>query len=226
MRSLSFSYHPRLNPPCFPELRVLHKRVIGVEQRQDQARHAIAKPLPQPVHLEESEDGVCDQLMHMEPPSADGHLLRHQRRVAAHLPQILAEVTERVLQDMAAQVISPAHHVEAFMYEVIPVSQPVLVEKLRLAVVRVPTAVPDPASQEKILPRHKERISPWATCEPGLNLLAQLVRRALVGINAQHPVVRHQLQRAVTELPKADKVALIHLVGVFPADPLSPVGAM
>src|SRR5439155_283591 len=113
-----------------------------------------------------------------------------------------------------------------FMHEVIPVPQPVLVEKLRLAVVRVPTAVPDPASQEKILPRHKERISPWATCELGPNLFAQLVRRALVGIDAQHPVVRHQLQRAVTELPEAGKVALVDLVCVLPTDLLGPVGAV
>src|SRR3989442_3980181 len=127
---------------------------------------------------------------------------------------------------MAAQVISPAHHVEAFMHKVIPVPQPVLVEKLRLAVVRVPTAVPDPASQEKILPRHKERISPWATCELGPNLLAELVRRALVSVNAQHPVVRHQIQRAVAELPEAGKVTLVDLVGVFPADLLSSVGAL
>src|SRR2546428_9481425 len=127
---------------------------------------------------------------------------------------------------MAAQVISPAHHVEAFMHKVIPVPETVLVEKLRLAVVRVPTAVPDPTSQKKILPRHKERISTWAAGELGLNLLAQLVRRALVGIEAQHPVVRHQLQRAVAEIPEAGKVALVDLVGVFPADLLSSVGAV
>src|SRR3989475_11355160 len=106
---------------------------------------------------------------------------------------------------MAAQVISPAHHVEAFMHKVIPVPETVLVEKLRLAVVRVPTAVPDPASQEKILPWHKKRISTWAACKLGLNLLAQLVRRALVGVNAQHPVVRHQPQRPIAELPGAGK---------------------
>ena len=169
---------------------------------------------------------MCDQLMHMEPPSTGSHLLCHERRVATHLPQILAEVAERVLQDMAAQVISPAHHVEAFMHKVIPIAQPVLVEKLRLAVVRVPATVPDPASQEKILPRHKERISPWPAGELGLNLLAQLVRRALVGINAQHPVVRHQLQHAVAELPEAGKVALVDLVGVLPADLLGAVGAV
>src|SRR5437867_9075455 len=128
---------------------------------------------------------------------------------------MFAEVAERVLQDMAAQVISPAHHVEAFMHKVIPVPETVLVEKLRLAVVRVPTAVPDPASQEKILPRHKERISPWATGELGLNLLAQLVRRALVGIDAEHPVVRHQLERPVTELSEAGEVTLIAVVGVL-----------
>src|SRR2546427_1838200 len=127
---------------------------------------------------------------------------------------------------MAAQVISPAHHVEAFMQKVIPVPQTVLVEKLWLTVVRVPAAVPDPASQEKILPRHKERISPWATCELGPNLFAQLVRRALVGIDAQHPVVRHQLQRAVAELAEAGKVALVDLVSVLPADLLSPVSAV
>src|SRR5207302_4165066 len=188
-----------------PELRVLNERVIGIEQRQDQAWHPVPKPLPLPVHLDEGEDGVCDQLMHMEPPSTGSHLLCHERRVATHLPQILAEAAERVLQDMAAQVISPAHHVEAFMHKVIPIAQPVLVEKLRLAVVRVPATVPDPASQEKILPRHKERISSWAAGELGLNLLAQLVRRAFISIDAQHPVVRHQLQRPVAELPKAGK---------------------
>src|SRR5437867_944211 len=139
---------------------------------------------------------------------------------------MFAEVAERVLQDMAAQVISPAHHVEAFMHKVIPVPETVLVEKLRLAVVRVPTAVPDPASQEKILPRHKERISPWATGELGLNLLAQLVRRALVGVNAQHPVVRHQIQRAVAELPKAFEITLIEPVRVLFTDLLGPVGAV
>src|SRR6058998_426047 len=127
---------------------------------------------------------------------------------------------------MAAQVISPAHHVEAFMHKVIPVPETVLVEKLRLAVVRVPTAVPDPASQEEILPRHKERISPWATCELGPNLLAELVRRALVGVNAQHPVVRHQIQRAVAELPKAFEITLIEPVRVLFTDLLGPVGAV
>src|SRR5207247_4704528 len=103
-----------------------------------------------------------------------------------------AEVAERVLQDMAAQVISPAHYVEAFMHKVIPVPETVLVEKLRLAVVRVPTAVPDPASQEEILPRHKERISAWATCELGPNLFAQLVRRALIRIKTEQPVISHK----------------------------------
>src|SRR2546422_8012975 len=164
-----------------PELGVLHERVIGVEHRQDQAWHPVPKPLPQPIYLDEGKDGVGNQLMHMESPPMGGHLLCHDCRVAAHLPQILAEVAERVLQDMAAQIISPAHHVEAFMHKVIPVPQSVLVEKLWLAVVRVPTAVPDPASQEKILPRHKERISTWATSELGLNLLAQLACRAPVG---------------------------------------------
>src|SRR5213594_1477450 len=127
---------------------------------------------------------------------------------------------------MAAQVISPAHHVEAFMHEVIPVPETVLVEELWLAVVRVPAAVPDPASQEKILPRHKERISPWATCEFGPNLLAELVRRALVGIDAQHPVVRHQIQRAVAELPKAFEITLIEPVRVLFTDLLGPVVAV
>src|SRR2546427_9219177 len=127
---------------------------------------------------------------------------------------------------MAAQVISPAHHVEAFMQKVIPVPQTVLVEKLWLTVVRVPAAVPDPASQEKILPRHKERISPWAAGELGPNLFAQLVRRALVGIDAQHPVVRHQLQRAVTELPEAFEITLIEPVRVLLTNLLSSVGAV
>src|SRR2546427_561510 len=52
------------------------------------------------------------------------------------------------------------------------------------------------------------------------------VEDALVGVDAQHPVVRHQIQRLIAELPEARKVALIDLVRVFPADLLSPVGAV
>src|SRR5207245_3882495 len=89
-------------------------------------------------------------------------LLRNQRRVAPQLPEILAKIAKRVLQDMAAQIINPTGHVEALVHEVLPVPEPVLVEKLRLPVIRVPAAVPDPATQEKILPRHEERIGAGA----------------------------------------------------------------
>src|SRR5438445_3579785 len=209
-----------------PELRVLHERVIGVEQRQDQARHPVAKPLSQRIHLDEGEDRMRNQLMHMESPTTGGHLLRHECRIPAHLPQIFAEVAERVLQDMAAQVINPARHVESLMHKVISVPEPVLVEKLWLPVVRVPAAVPDPPAQKKILPRHKERIGAWAASKFALNFFAQLARHTLVGVDAQHPVVRDQLQRPVAEFPEAGKVALVDLVGVFPADLLRVVGAV
>src|SRR5437879_5162800 len=100
---------------------------------------------------------MSNQLMRAEPAPAGGHLLRHQRRVPAHLPKILTEVAKRVLQDMAAQIINPTCHVEPFMHEIIPVPEPVLVEKLRLPVIRVPAAVSNPPAQEKILPRDEER---------------------------------------------------------------------
>src|SRR5207244_1203590 len=114
------------------------------------------------------------------------HLFRHECRVAAHLPKILAKVAKRVLQDMAAQVINPTRHVEALMHEVVPVPEPVLVEKLRLPVVRVPAAVPDPPTQEKILPRHEERIAAAAAAKLAFSFSAQLVRHALVTVDAQH----------------------------------------
>src|SRR5205807_6951671 len=116
---------------------------------------------------------------------------------------------------MATQVINPTRHVEALMHEVVPVPEPVLVEKLRLPVVRVPAAVPDPPTQEKILPRHEERIGTGAAGKFASNFFAQLVRYALVGVDAQHPVVGDQLQRPITEFAEARKVALIDLVRVL-----------
>src|SRR5437667_12029598 len=86
------------------------------------------------------------------------HLFRHECRVAAHFPKILAKVAKRVLQDMAAQVINPTRYVEALMHEVVPVPAPGLVETLRLPVVRVTVAVPDPPTHDKFLPLHEERL--------------------------------------------------------------------
>src|SRR5260370_12869241 len=97
--------------------------------------------------------------MHRESPPAGGHLLRHEIRVAAHLPQILAEVAERVLQDMTAQVTNPARHGESLMHKGISVPEPVLVDKLWRTGVRVPAALPAPLAQKPILPPHKQRLS-------------------------------------------------------------------
>src|SRR5713226_6121852 len=127
---------------------------------------------------------------------------------------------------MAAQVINLTRHVESLMYEIVAVPELVLVEELGLPVVRVPAAVPDPPAQEKILPRHEERIGAWAAGEFALNFSAQLVRHTLVGVDAQHPVVRHQLQGLIAEFAEARKVALVDLVGVLPAGLLRAVGAV
>src|SRR5439155_9476955 len=104
MGALSFTCHPRLNPPRFPELCVLDERVISVEQRQDQARHPVQEALAQRVHFEESKDRMRHELMSMKLPPSLMHLFRHECRVPAHLPQVLAEVAKWVLQDVAAQV--------------------------------------------------------------------------------------------------------------------------
>ena len=166
------------------------------------------------------------QLMHMESPLAKRHLLGHERRIAAHLLKILLEIQERILQHMPPQIPDTAVQLEAFMDEIFTIPKPMSVEQLRLPIIGIPAAVADPASHEQIFPRHEKRIGVRPLRQHGLNLLPQFIGRALVGVNAQDPVMGEQAEGVVAKFSETLKIALIDLVGVFSANAFGPVGAV
>jgi len=92
----------------------------------------------------------------MEAPALLHHPSRHEIGVTVHLAEELPDVAEGNLDDVLAQVADAPGAVEALVDEVaVAVTQVLLIEELRLAVVGIPAAMPDPAAEEEIPARHE-----------------------------------------------------------------------
>src|SRR5207249_2214577 len=133
-------------PLQFPELGVLDERVIGIEAGQDQARHAVQETGPAEIHLGEGEAWVGHQLVRPEPSALLDHATRHEVRVSIRFGQVMVEVSEGVLQHVLLEITGPSFEIKTLMDDLFTIAHPILMEQLRLPVVRIPAGVPDPSS--------------------------------------------------------------------------------
>jgi hypothetical protein len=111
------------------------------------------------------------------------------RRVALHAREMLREVPIGMVQQIAAQMPDLAVHLDAVVRRAAGEPRAAAVAETELAI-RIPAAVADPAAEvmgepREVVARERRR----AVREQGADLGGERVRDALVGVEAQHPVV-------------------------------------
>src|SRR5438309_1320515 len=103
---------------------------------------------------------------------------------------------------MLPQITEPAFQFEPLVDQVIAIPHSLAMEQLRLAIIRIPAAMPNPPSEEmafagdviSVILRGRDFAA---------NLRSQFRRAALIRIDAQHPMMTGGVQRHVAQLTEA-----------------------
>ncbi len=161
--------------------------------------------------LDERPDAVPERASHRHPFGCE--LARAERGVAVHLADDLLEVAERELPDRAAQLPERplGQQLIALVHGIGVVAHRALAEQLRLPEVRIPARALDPASHHVVAARHQIGVVlRRSDDEDRQDLVAHLARAALVGIEAEDPVVTALRDRAVAQVAETVERDLHH----------------
>ena len=119
---------------------------------------------------------------------------------------------------MLAQVSEPPVQGVAFVHQFIVVAELRAVEQLRLAIIRVPAAMPHPVTEEMAFTRNMIGVEPRRS-QLASNLGGQFRSATFVGVEAENPVVRRGVERQIAELAEPTELfaddAGIELPGDF-----------
>ena len=84
----------------------------------------------------------------------------------------------------------------------------------------------DPAPEKEIPSGYEEGLRPRSYCQFRQDLVPQLNGPPLVGIEAQHPIMGDEFEGSISKLAEPFEIALIDLLGKFPANSNSSIGAV
>src|SRR5262245_5587621 len=117
-----------------------------------------------------------------EPAALLDHPPGHEVGVPVLLGDVMIDVPKGILQRGLRQVSDSSITVEALVHKVLPIAQPILSEELWLTVIGIPATMPDPATEEKVLPRDEIRIGRIGLGQDLANLFPQPRRHPLIRI--------------------------------------------
>src|SRR6185437_14964746 len=177
------------------EMQVLAAHVIRFHEREHQPAPAVQKAEPEHIAAEEAPLRVEQHLAQAAPLAPRVERLRHELRIALHPLVMVPEAAIRVMlevtlepadasRDPGVLVDLPSHPAAAAAVE--EAHEPV----------RIGIAVAEEFAEIIGDARHRPAgIIAEAALAPALDLRAQRVAHALVGIQAEHPLVARSVHR-------------------------------
>src|SRR5262245_23386824 len=189
---------PRLH--LLVALGVAVERAFEISQRDHEPRPAVAVAVLEQVVLEERPDSVPQRPRHGH--ALASKLAHAERGVAVHLADDLLEAAKRKLPDGALQLPQRPLRQEliAFVHGIVVVAHRVPAEELRLTKVGIPARALDPAPHHVVAARHQIGVVRGRRSQDRKNLVADLGRAALVGIQTEDPLVPALRDRAIAQV--------------------------
>ena len=167
------------------------RREIG----QQEAAPAVEEAAPPEEEHEEARGRAHDHVREVRPPALGAHRLGHDRGVAVDRAQVIVEAAVGLVAQLAREPAHPARDLRAVVRIAPAPAAAAPVEQAQLPV-GIPGAVADPAAE---VARHARHLVARGARELAaalrLDRRAQLGRHALVGVDAEHPVVARRAHR-------------------------------
>ena len=170
--------------------------------------HAVEEAQPQDVELEEAHHRREQQVQHAGALAELVSLARGERGVAVLALEVGGEVVGRVVHQVAFERAGRDRVEHFLVHQVVAPARVHAVEEAR-APVGIALAVREPAAEEAVAPRHAvdrrdRRRRARAGCSPRAR------RDALVGVEAEHPVVLRLLDGELLLAAEAEPFLLHH----------------
>ncbi len=160
------------------------------------------KPSLDDVEADESRERRADEPHDARALAAGVHRLGLDRRVPVLLGDVGVERFGRRMQQVAGKARDRAVCSHVLMDGIVGPARMPAVEQAHDPI-GVTFAVPQPAAEEAVAPRHRKRDGRRRRSERRTNRRAELRRDALVGIEAENPVVRRVRDREVLLRPES-----------------------
>ena len=116
------------------------------------------------------------------------HALGHEIGVPILLGDIMVDVSKRILKGRLPEIPDLSVAVKALVNQFLPITKPALLEQLRLAIIGIPAAMPDPSPEEEVFSRDKVGIR-TSTTDDLPNFFLQLGSHPFIRIKAEHPFI-------------------------------------
>src|SRR5512134_2988639 len=197
---------PVLGLPQLDQLHVLHVAIHAADRDVQEARQAVEEAQAHDVELEEADHGREEEVHEGDVTTFLECLARGERGVAVLALEIGGEVVVGLVHQVALERAGRHREQHLLVHEVVAPARAQAVEKAR-APVGVALAVGEPAAEEAVAPSHAVHRR-RRRGERALDRLRELGRDALVGVEAQHPVVARLLDRELLLAAEAEPFLL------------------